>query len=288
MANTSDPGAPPPGASSGSVPEQSARSSLRLEPLIISAPFGNYIQPDGTTPTVGTFTAARRGGRPAAAGRALLTVRYYRRLGAWVNRIGLRNPGIDGLHSGPGHNKSIDQSIVSIHGFSASDWSLLLDRIARARPLAVELNISCPNVGEMSWPRGLFADALATGVPVIVKLPPVRYRDLVADAASAGVGWFHACNTLPVAGGGMSGAPLKPLSLRVVEWLRTELGPQAGIIGGGGICAPDDVAEYAAAGADRFAVGTFAMRPSAPFSEKWVYAIRSTAQDLVRDSATAP
>lgn len=205
-----------------------------------------------------------------------------------MNRIGLRNPGIDGLHSGPKHNRTIEQSIVSIHGFTAGDWSLLLDRIGQARPLAVELNISCPNVGEMSWPSDLFANALATGVPVVVKLPPVRYQQLVADAASAGVTWFHACNTLPVAGGGMSGAPLKPLSLQVVKWLRAELGPQVGIIGGGGICAPTDVVEYAEAGADRFAVGTFAMRPSAPFSDKWVSAIRSSAQDMVRQLAAAP
>lgn len=277
MVTPSDRITPPPRTSSSGGPGQGASPSPRLEPLIISAPFGNYIQPAGTTPTLGTFTAARRGGRPAAAGRAILTVRHYRRLGAWVNRIGLRNPGIDGLHSGPKRNKTVDQSIVSIHGFTASDWSMLLERLSHALPLAIELNISCPNVGELTWPRDLFADALATGVPVIVKLPPVRYQQLVADAASAGVTWFHACNTLPVAGGGMSGAPLKPLSLQVVKWLRSELGPTAGIIGGGGICAPGDVTDYAEAGADRFAVGTYAMRPSAPFSDKWVSAIRARA-----------
>jgi dihydroorotate dehydrogenase len=270
-----------PGATSNGGPGHGAKPPLELEPLIISAPFGNYIQPADTTPTLGTFTAARRGGRPAATGRAILTVRYYRKLGAWVNRIGLRNPGIDGIYSGPKRTSSIDQSIVSIHGFVASDWNILLERITHVRPLAVELNISCPNVGEMSWPRDLFADAVATGVPVIVKLPPVRYRNLVSEAASAGVNWFHACNTLPVAGGGMSGAPLKPISLQVVKWLRSELGPQGGIIGGGGISAPEHVIEYADAGADRFAVGTFAMRPSAPFSDKWVSEIRSVARDVV-------
>jgi len=69
----------------------------RLRPLIVSAPFGNYIQPAGCTATLGTFTALRRGGVINRAWRVLLTVRYYRRMKAWVNRIGLRNPGIDWL-----------------------------------------------------------------------------------------------------------------------------------------------------------------------------------------------
>jgi len=62
-----------------------------LKPLVVSAPFGNYIQPDGCTATLGTFTAASRPGR---LWRILKTVRYYPRLRAWVNKIGLRNPGI--------------------------------------------------------------------------------------------------------------------------------------------------------------------------------------------------
>ncbi|MEM8782992.1 MAG: hypothetical protein AAGE65_09080, partial [Planctomycetota bacterium] len=35
----------------------------RWRPAIISAPFGNYIQPEGCTATLGTFTAMPRGGR---------------------------------------------------------------------------------------------------------------------------------------------------------------------------------------------------------------------------------
>ncbi|MDP4014481.1 MAG: hypothetical protein U0990_08130 [Candidatus Nanopelagicales bacterium] len=248
-----------------------------VQPLVISAPFGNYVHPPGTTPTLGTYTAARRGGRPAAFGRALLTVRYYRRLGAWVNRIGLRNPGIDRLGDGP----RIQQSIVSIHGFEPADWTYLLRRIAKITPLAVELNISCPNVGEMSWPSTLFDDALATGVPVIVKLPPIRFEKLAGDAAASGVTWFHACNTLPVPRGGMSGAPLLPLSIACVRWLRSELGLEAMIIGGGGIRSPQDVEEFAAAGADRFAIGSLAMRPSALMSDRWVADIREAARSAI-------
>ncbi len=251
-----------------------------LEPLIISAPFGNYIQPEGATPTIGTYTALRRGGRPAAFGRAVLTMRYYRRMQAWVNRIGLRNPGIESLLTGTWHGRPCDQSVLSIHGFSAPEWDLLLDRAVRLQPLALELNISCPNVGELSWPTSLFADATASGLPVIVKIPPVRFHDMAEAAVSSGVRWIHATNTLPVAKGGMSGAPLKPLAVDCVAWLRSEFGPELGIIGGGGIRSAQDVADFAEAGADRFAVGSYAVRPSVLRSDDWVADIRAAAHRL--------
>lgn len=256
-----------------------------LEPLIISAPFGNYIQPSGATPTIGTFTALRRGGRPAAFGRAALTMRYYRRLDAWVNRIGLRNPGIDSLSDAPPHGRPLAESILSVHGFDDGEWALLLERVRTLRPLAVELNISCPNVGELSWPDALFTDAMATGVPVIVKVPPVRYQAMADAAVSAGVPWIHATNTLPVAKGGMSGAPLKPLSLQVVAWLKTTYDRHVGVIGGGGIRSAADVTDFADAGADRFAVGTYTMRPSALRGDQWIAGIRDAAN---RHASTAP
>lgn len=255
----------------------SPESGVDIEPLVISAPFGNYLRPEGTTATLGTFTAVRRGGRPAAFGRALLTVRYYPKLGAWVNRIGLRNPGIDALGAAVPRHGAVSRSIVSIHGFTPAEWQHLLSRVEQIRPAAVELNISCPNVGELSWPPGLFALAVATGVRVIVKLPPIRFEHLAGAAAGEGVTWFHACNTLPVPGGGMSGIPLRPLSLSCVSWLRDEFGDGVRIIGGGGIRTPDDVRAYAAAGADRFAVGTLVMRPGALFGDRWIAPVRAAA-----------
>jgi len=265
-------------------PTASGDLLTEIAPLVISAPFGNYVQHPGTTPTLGTYTWQRRGGRIAAMGRAALTVRYYRRLGAWVNRIGLRNPGIHSLdHQIPGA-RPIAESIVSVHGFSPEDWFQLLSVTAAARPAAIELNISCPNVGEISWPPELFSEAVATGIPIIVKIPPVRYAQLATDAFSGGVRHIHAVNTLPVRGGGMSGAPLKPIGLSVVQRLRDEFGPELGIIAGGGIRTAADVHEYAQAGADRFAIGTLAMRPSAPFSEKFLAEVRRAASDAVSGS----
>lgn len=240
-----------------------ADMSIQIKPLVVSAPFGNYIQPDCATPTLGTFTAQARPGR---LWRILKTVRYYRRLGAWVNKIGLRNPGIDHLKNAVQAGK-VDPTdkLLSIHGFSDDDWWLLIDRATEVRPLAIELNISCPNVGEVSWPRELFSRAVASGVPVIVKVPPVRYERVVSEALGAGVHWLHCCNTLPVPAGGMSGKPLMPVSLRVVEDVRAcaESMGNSGlrIIGGGGVTSSDDVISYRRAGADVVAVGTMVFHP---------------------------
>ena len=234
-----------------------------LRPVVISAPFGNYVQPAGTTPTLGTFTAEARSGR---AWRILKTVRYYRRLGAWVNKIGLRNPGIDWLAAKVDRGKiDVADKLISIHGFTPDDWHTLLEKVAALRPLGVELNMSCPNVGEIDWPPDLFADALsaanAAGSLLIVKIPPVNWRLMVEAAAGAGVTHFHACNTLPVPAGGMSGLPLKPLALRVVGDLRTQHGDALALIGGGGITTPADVEAYRQAGADHVALGTKLMHP---------------------------
>jgi dihydroorotate dehydrogenase len=231
-----------------------------LKPLLISAPFGNYIQPTGATPTLGTFTVDARPGR---LWRVLKTVRYYRRLNAWVNRIGLRNPGIDWLTQQVRQQRiDLADKIVSIHGFDASQWETLLETIDQLDPLAVELNMSCPNVGEAAWPHDLFHKAAALGVPAIVKLPPIHYELMVDQARAAGLRTFHCCNTLPIPAGGLSGAPLKPLSLRCIRYLRaTQLGERLVLIGGGGIQTMADIDDYAEAGADHVALGTKTMNP---------------------------
>ena len=241
-----------------------------LRPLIVSAPFGNYVRPAGATATLGTFTLHDRPGRPW---RIVKTVRYYPRLKAWVNRIGLRNPGIDSVvRKAEAGKLDVSDKLISIHGFDEQQWLALLARTAGLRPLGIELNLSCPNVGELSWPRGLFAAAVEAAGPaetrVVAKLPPVNYVAMADAAWAAGVRAFHACNTLPVPAGGMSGKPLMPLSLRCVAWLRERFGPEATIIGGGGVTRPDDVDAYADAGADRVAIGTKAMNPMLLVSQR--------------------
>ncbi len=231
-----------------------------LEPVVISAPFGNYIQPTGATATLGTFTAERRPGR---VWRILKTVRYYRRLKAWVNQIGLRNPGMPWLvERATAGRVEVSDKIVSIHGFNRDQWLSLIEQATRIQPRAIELNMSCPNVGEIDWPDDLFDQALQSGAAIIVKVPPINYELMVEQAIRAGVRAFHCCNTLPVPAGGMSGAPLKPLSLRCIRAIREGAhGEALTLIGGGGIRTTQDIDDYLAAGADRVALGTKTMNP---------------------------
>lgn len=248
-----------------------------LQPLIVSAPFGNYVQPDGATATLGTFTVEKRGGR---VWRILKTVRYYPRIKAWVNQIGLRNPGVAWLVDKVRHGK-IDASdkIVSIHGFADGEWYELLEWMADLKPMAVELNMSCPNVGEIDWPTDLFERAVATGLPIIAKLPPVNYELLLTQAVEGGVRYVHCCNTLPTPKGGVSGKPLKPVALQCVRDVHHRY-RELTIIGGGGITMPEDVDAYAEAGALHFAVGTKVMNPKYLFSDAGVRPLITHARDV--------
>lgn len=231
-----------------------------LRPLVISAPFGNYIQPPGATATLGTFTLHSRPGRIK---QILKTVRYRPRLKAWVNKIGLRNPGIDWLAKKAASGKcDVSDKLVSIHGFDAEQWFVLLEKIAAIKPMAVELNMSCPNVGEIDWPPELFGRAIETGIPIVVKLPPVNYQQMAEQAVEAGVRVFHCCNTLPVPEGGMSGRPLQPVALDCIRELRGHRwGKDLTIIGGGGIYEVKDIDLFVQAGADHVALGTKTMNP---------------------------
>jgi len=254
----------------------------QLEPMIIAAPFGNYIQPKGTTPTLGTFTTNPRPGRLR---RILRTVRYYPRLKAWVNRIGLRNPGLAWLLDQVDRGR-IDPTdkIVSIHGFDDEQWARLLDQTSELEPLAIELNMSCPNVGEMAWPPDLFERAARLTTPVIIKLPPIHYELMVDQARAAGLTAFHCCNTLPIPAGGLSGAPLKPLSLRCIRWLRaTPAGDRLTLIGGGGIDTLPDIDEYASAGADHVALATKTMNPLLLVSDRALRPLVDYAHQRLRE-----
>ncbi len=260
-----------------------------LLPLIISAPLGNYLQFAGTTATLGTFTAADRGGRPKALWRMLLTCRYYPRLKAWVNKLGLPNPGVDWYvaRCADGRIKPADK-LVSIHGFSPADWTVLLEKVAPTQPLGLELNMSCPNIGHIGWPDDLFAKAQATGLLVVVKIPPINWQPMVEQARAAGITHFHCCNTLPAPdanpnrGGGISGRPLKGVSLQVIQQLRLRSDfNELTIIGGGGVYEPADVADYAKQGVKHVAIATKLMHPKYLFSDAGIAAIRAKAKELL-------
>jgi dihydroorotate dehydrogenase len=229
-----------------------------MHQLIVSAPFGGYLRASGWTSTLGTFTVQRRAGFWKRWWRVLSTVRPYPRLGGWVNRLGLPNPGVRSLHG-----QYLGDCILSVHGFTLEEWTALGWIAAKLCPLAVEANLSCPNV-QPATVTALVDGCLrlqGCGRPVIAKLPPVRWMDFARPLHANGVRVFHLCNTLPTPAGGLSGLPLMPLALWAVEEVRQAFGADVRIIGGGGVTCAEDVDAYLAAGANHVAVGSAFLNP---------------------------
>lgn len=223
--------------------------------LIIGAPFGNYFQYDGAMSTIGTFTLERRPGRLR---RVIQTVRYYPGLKAWVNRIGLRNPGI--AMAG-----MADGKILSIHGFNFDEWAKLIHACSSRFPeTLVELNVSCPNVTDDNQGGNFAIYDMAVNklgaCYVIAKVSPIGYMDEVRTAVSCGVEWVHLCNTLPTPKGGMSGKPLMAVSVQAVREVRRQF-PELIITGGGGVTSERDIDTYLDAGANHVAIASMLFFP---------------------------
>ncbi len=238
-----------------------------LNPLIISAPFGNRFDVPGVTSTLGTFTRyARRTGclnqydeRCWWFGmlcQAVRTIRYKRKLKGWVNRMGLRNPGIRSIEPMPAF-----PPLVSIHGFCYEDWWVLLQTCLFKRVMAVELNFSCPNVAAdgiatalevLQIPEALSALFKQISPQLIAKLPPidtVQWAEALLGAHPNLL--LHCCNTTPCEYGGLSGQQHYSL----IADLRKRF-PDARLIAGGGISELYHIRSYLDAGANHVAVGS--------------------------------
>ncbi len=258
-----------------------------LKPLIVSAPFGNYhrllkrLTGADFTPTLGTFTWESRGFNTKPYGgrflRTFLTVRYSPVFKSWVNRIGLKNPGIRWYRDKvvkiegkvvasqitPEQAQQVIpyDKIISIYGWNMDEWDNLLRIATTIHPMAIELNLSCPNVKKPPFTKSLFEIAKAYGVQsLIAKIPPLNYEHIVEMAYEGGVRIFHATNTYPTPGGGMSGKGLMPMALSAISYLR-RIYPDITIIGGGGITSSSDVAEFIGAGANHVAIASMLFNP---------------------------
>jgi dihydroorotate dehydrogenase len=93
----------------------------------------------------------------------------------------------------------------------------------------------------------------------------VGFELMFLQALEAGIRAFHACNTLPVPAGGLSGQPLKPVALQCIRRLRelcpADVWPDVRILGGGGVRTVEDVDDYADHGVHAVGVGTKLMNP---------------------------
>lgn len=231
---------------------------MTLAPLIISCPFGNYLHCPGTARTQGTFTWERRGGLPWKLWRIARTLRYQWRMQSWRNKLGLPNSGLRKFLQG---EPTLDESIISIYGFTGEEWCKLTRTALEQTPCLVELNLSCPNVEHRQFIDDFLPAANMYPPRIIAKLPPLDWMPMAKALYGVGVRTFHCCNTLGTPDGGLSGPVLKPYSLLVIRALRERFGTETRIIGGGGIATPADIADYAQAGANHVAIGSILLNP---------------------------
>lgn len=210
--------------------------------------------------------------------------RLHPTTGGMANAVGLQGPGIDEwlVRDLPPLVARGARVIASIWGHGPDDYVTAGSVAARAPGvIGLELNLSCPNLsghGELiAHDAGATATAVravvdAVGpVPVLAKLSP-NATDVVPVAAAAleaGAAGLTCVNTVraflvdadvrrPVLGagnGGLSGAAIKPVALRVVHDVARAL-PGVPIIGTGGVCTGEDAVEMLLAGASAVGVGT--------------------------------
>ncbi|MGO8859549.1 MAG: dihydroorotate dehydrogenase [Acidimicrobiales bacterium] len=238
-----------------------------------------------------------------------------------LNSVGLQGPGLAAWleRELPALTATGARVVVSIWGQSVADYgraAALLNQVARRESalVAVEVNVSCPNVEDRSR---MFAhsekatnEAVAAsecGLPRWAKLSP-NVPDVTAIAGAAlagGAEGLTLTNTLlglaldvdtgrPVlgaGGGGLSGPALHPVALRAVWECRSAF-PGAAIVGVGGVTSGVDAVEFLRAGADAVQVGTATFRdPRAPWQVlrqlgRWC-AARGTTVGSLREQARA-
>jgi len=199
-----------------------------------------------------------------------------------LNAIGLQNPGIDSyLENDVAKFAERPCAVIgSVAGFSVDDYAYVTERLAARDEIdAIELNISCPNVGHEGETfacdpalaeRATRAARAATGKTLIVKLSPnvTDIAEIARVVEAAGADALAVINTvrgmsidvdrvvprLGNASGGLSGAAIRPIAvLAVWEVARAVKIP---IVGQGGIENARDALEFILAGASAVSIGT--------------------------------
>ena len=217
--------------------------------IFISPPFGNYFNLPKTIPIRGSFTLKERPGKFV---QILKTLRYVPYIG-WVNKIGLRNPGIDYAI-----NTYKKGEIISIAILDKSEIKPILDKIPE--DMDIELNVSCPNTKESMIKEGLKPFLNNKRNWCIIKLSPTETCYNINRFYEIGFRQFHTSNTLASKKGGISGEILKPFTLSTIKYLKNNF-PDVVIIAGGGIYDFKTLKEYERKGADHFSISTIFFNP---------------------------
>ena len=199
-----------------------------------------------------------------------------------LNAVGLQNKGVNYFigHIYP-RIKDLDTNVlVNLSGSSIEDYVAAAEKLAGLeRVPAIELNISCPNVKAGGMAFGTSCEAAGRVVAAVRRAYPktlvVKLSPNVTDIASIakaveaeGADAVSLINTLlgmavnaetqrPVLStvtGGLSGACVKPIALRMVWQVYHAV--KVPIIGLGGIMNATDAIEFFLAGATAIQVGT--------------------------------
>lgn len=199
-----------------------------------------------------------------------------------LNCVGLQNKGVDYFceHIYP-QLKDIDSNVlVNVSGSSPEDYAECAARIDALEGIpGIELNISCPNVKDGGMAFGVTCEGAASVVravrkryskTLIVKLSP-NVTDIasIAKAVEAeGADSVSLINTLmgmsidierrqsrlSIGTGGLSGACVKPVALRMVHQVARVV--NIPVVGLGGIMNATDAIEFLMAGATAIEIGT--------------------------------
>ena len=199
-----------------------------------------------------------------------------------LNAVGLQNKGIDHfVETIYPRIKDIDTNIiVNVSGSTIDDYCAVAEKVNALDNIpAIELNVSCPNVKQGGMAFGVTCVGIEQVVSavrkvydkhLIVKLSPnvTNIAELALSAEASGADSVSLINTmlgmaidaetrrpkLSTITGGLSGACVKPVALRMV-W-QVSKAVKIPVIGLGGISSATDAIEFMLAGASAIEIGT--------------------------------
>ena len=215
----------------------------------ISPPFGNYINLPNLSQIKGSYTLEPRDG---LLQQVIKTLRYNFDKNGWVNKIGLRNKGIDYAI------KNYNGEIVSIAILNKEEIPKIVDKIPKN--MNIELNVSCPNAEKKMVTDGLEKFLNKDRKWCIIKLSPVSDLKLIENYYKLGFRQFHCSNTIPIESGGLSGKSIKPYNEKLIKHIKNKYSDTE-VIAGGGITKIEDVESYKKIGADHFSMSTVVFCP---------------------------
>jgi len=200
-----------------------------------------------------------------------------------LNSVGLQNPGVETWLADelPALLATGARVVASIWGFTVEAYEKAATALADAPPevVAVEVNLSCPNVESRRAMFAHSADLTAEAVeatagcgrPRWAKLSPnvTDLTEIAAAALAAGAEALTLVNTvmgmaidierrrprLGAGGGGLSGPAIRPVAVRAVHDVCSAF-PGAAVIGVGGVATGAHAVELLLAGASAVQVGT--------------------------------